>query len=421
MSEYPDLDSIFHLQWPPQASSHPYSQVPGTVSSLDRSELSSPPASHLNIVQRGPNHNAGPSHQNVALRQQELSFVEEQDWDPHKKYAADCFHYSLEWKARLNRKAFTTQSEPIVVVSLDCYWRRVLKDRLEEVLSVTQRALRPVTTDFDVDKLDWTVPDGQLLEWSQHFRNGKSLRVNLSFNYVEGNPESASRATRRADRRGQTSASTRMRADRVRHIETERQTTGLDSNWPEAYAFVRCQKQSCESGPHCLVDSNDVHRKIYPTHLKRFVEHVAEHGLPATHNGIPSYLQHQIIAEDEERRKHKEKKKSVSGPAVPPISITNVMPGPSGRTPQAESGQVRSTPGHHVHTAGLTQLEFLGLREDALRKYTMWQQSRFRDPVIQAEFGKALEIALKKRLFLEFDLRKSGSSYLCGGRVCPRA
>jgi hypothetical protein len=31
----------------------------------------------------------------------------------------------------------------------------------------------------------------------------------------------------------------------------------------------------------------------------------------------------------------------------------------------------------------------------------MWQQSRFRDPVIQAEFGKAFEIAFKKRLFLE--------------------
>jgi hypothetical protein len=50
---------------------------------------------------------------------------------------------------------------------------------------------------------------------------------------------------------------------------------------------------------------------------------------------------------------------------------------------------------------GHQQLEFSGLRDDMLREYTTWHQSKVRDPLIKAEFGKAYDVALKRRLFLE--------------------
>lgn len=50
---------------------------------------------------------------------------------------------------------------------------------------------------------------------------------------------------------------------------------------------------------------------------------------------------------------------------------------------------------------GHRQLEFLGLRDDMLRAYATWHQSKVRDPLVKADFGKAFDVALKRRLFLE--------------------
>ncbi|KAH0565005.1 hypothetical protein GP486_001603 [Trichoglossum hirsutum] len=99
MSEYLDLDDIFHFHH-------------------EGSELASPqpqPQTYPGLIHRRPHVNAGTSRQDVPSQEECLSFVQEQEWDPHKKYNADSSHYLLEWKARLNRKAFTTQTVPIVV------------------------------------------------------------------------------------------------------------------------------------------------------------------------------------------------------------------------------------------------------------------------------------------------------------------
>lgn len=47
--------------------------------------------------------------------------MKEKDWDSHKTYDGDRFHHSIEWKVRLNGKTVANQSQPDVVVSLDCY------------------------------------------------------------------------------------------------------------------------------------------------------------------------------------------------------------------------------------------------------------------------------------------------------------
>lgn len=230
--------------------------MPGTVTSHPASELPSLPEGR-----ERPNATPHALSQYPPSSSERLSFLEEKDWDPHKKYDADRFHYLIEWKARLNRKAFANQSEPNVVASLDSYWRLVLEDRLEQVVhrnypenrrvclshttvvvSVTERLVRPITKEFDEGEMDWASTDDQLIDWSPYFQRGKTLRVNLSFNYVEDTPQSASRAARRGEKRGRTSASNRMRAERVRQLEAEREATGLHPKWADVYAFMRCQK-----------------------------------------------------------------------------------------------------------------------------------------------------------------------------------
>jgi hypothetical protein len=70
--------------------------------------------------------------------------------------------------------------------------------------------------------------DKQLLDWSPYFQKGKRLRVNLSFNFMEANAQSASRSARRGDKRGRTSAIDRMLAERDRQLEKEREETGRE-------------------------------------------------------------------------------------------------------------------------------------------------------------------------------------------------
>ena len=95
--------------------------------------------------------------------------------------------------------------------------------------------------------LDRAVADQQLLDWSPYFVKGKKLRVNLSFNYVENNSQSASRSARRGDKRGRTSTTSRMLEDRCRELEMERGETGRPTIWDEVHKFMRCPKrQSCE-------------------------------------------------------------------------------------------------------------------------------------------------------------------------------
>jgi hypothetical protein len=160
-----------------------------------------------------------------------------------------------------------------------------------------------------------------------------------------------------------------MRAERERELETEREETGLEPLWPGAYAFMRCQKQSCESGPHCWVDSEGKHYKMYTGHLRRLEEYVAEHGIPETHNDVPLDLQHRLIVEDKERRDRRGKQAPNSGPSLPPINITNVLPGQSQQTSEPGGERGRPTSGYPSNQVGHRRLKFSGLRDDVLRAY----------------------------------------------------
>lgn len=108
MSEYPDLEELFCLQWPSQDASQHRSPLAGaaTISEDDESPSPLPESSNRH---RRLNPSPPSSSQNPSSRQEKLSFLEEKDWDPQGTYDENRFQNLIEWKVRMNNKAVATQ------------------------------------------------------------------------------------------------------------------------------------------------------------------------------------------------------------------------------------------------------------------------------------------------------------------------
>ena len=85
---------------------------------------------------------------------------------------------------------------------------------------------------------------------------------------------------------------------------------------------------------------------------------------------------------------------------MPSINITNVLPGQPHQAspPDPEPGSE-----HTVQSSGAiaaSHLDIPGLRDVALRRYTLWQQSKVEDPSLKDEYRKAQEAVLEEGLDL---------------------
>jgi hypothetical protein len=76
MTEYPDLDGLFDLQWASRRSSQRSSQLPGTVTSHGDDET---PLPEPVVPGRGPNETPQALSQCQSSHQEKLSFLEEKD------------------------------------------------------------------------------------------------------------------------------------------------------------------------------------------------------------------------------------------------------------------------------------------------------------------------------------------------------
>jgi hypothetical protein len=169
-------------------------------------------------------------------RSEKLATVQLEGWDENGAYDEDpprCLHYSIEWKVTLNGKIISKDTETNLVLSLAPYWRQFLQPRLQKLLqkklgnssakaddtsvvvSVTGRSERDLTKRFEELDIDWSIVERQLVQWSDLFRAGKKLRVDLLFNYVETCELLAGPSSTRGGRRGGSSATKRMLTERA--------------------------------------------------------------------------------------------------------------------------------------------------------------------------------------------------------------
>lgn len=135
-----------------------------------------------------------------------LPFVPYADWVPGQSYKEQppfCIHYILEWRLTFNKRVAAKQTEDNLVVPPSDFWNIELSSKIADiikstgkpykadattiVISVNNRAELDITKHFKELQLDWPVVERQLQTWSHLLHIGKTLRINVSFNYIVAN------------------------------------------------------------------------------------------------------------------------------------------------------------------------------------------------------------------------------------------
>ncbi|EFW14609.1 conserved hypothetical protein [Coccidioides posadasii str. Silveira] len=127
------------------------------------------------------------------------------------------------------------------------------------------------------------------------FRVGKKLRLGISFNYIEES------YPRKADKRGASSVTRRMLAEREAQIDAEH-TSGQSSVWREIYRMMRCPGPPCrQEAQYCWQDSvGKKHYRLRTHHLRSLVRYVEQGGVLETHDDVPDTIREQLYAEEQQ-------------------------------------------------------------------------------------------------------------------------
>ncbi|KAJ5998521.1 hypothetical protein N7451_006331 [Penicillium sp. IBT 35674x] len=228
-------------------------------------------------------------------------------WD---EQSPDCIHYQIEWKVKLNNRVVVKDTKLDLTEPPRSYWeeikedasnilqrktargRRVRLDDTDMVLSVYSQ--RDIDKHFEGTSVDWTAVEKQLLAWAHLFRRGKSIRLQISINYIEDSGPLPSRT----DKRGKSSVTTRMLADRDALIDAE-QVTGQHSVWRDVYRIMRCPGPPCRhEGQYCWQEPEGKrHHRLKTHHLKALVKYVEQGGLLETHEDVPDSVREQLCTE----------------------------------------------------------------------------------------------------------------------------
>jgi hypothetical protein len=334
-----------------------------------------------------------------------LELLSLDEWNENETYDEEpptCLHYSIEWKVTLNNKVLAKDTEPDLVLAPRFYWSLFLRDKLEKLLqkklppskrvacedtnvvvSVTERSKRDLTKRFDEKDVDWFLVERQLSQWSESFRAGKKLRVDMSFNYVEiGQPTPV--ASKRGGRRGYPSATQQMLAERDSQVDAEEGTSSQPSIWQDVYNLMRCPGPPCNLGPHCWRDPHGKkHYKLRTHQLKAMIRHVAQGGQLQSHDDVPEDVRQQLYAEEQQQLERHQRASHNAPTGHTPIHITNVLPGPSNPTSSLSEVQAK------------IRLDVPGFLDAAVEEYSNWQQSRVRREDQKNDIQNMCDMALE--------------------------
>jgi hypothetical protein len=132
--------------------------------------------------------------------------------------------------------------EDLIIAPSD-YWGKTLKADVEGMLqmkkndhqrvrsegtaitvSVNDRSLRNLEKFYNPANISWKPLEKQLHQWSNLLRIGKKITIEIAFNY-RGDDDGHSMPSRRVEKGGRVSATSRMLAEREAHIDAEEETT----------------------------------------------------------------------------------------------------------------------------------------------------------------------------------------------------
>ena len=352
---------------------------------------------------------------------QGLPLLQLADWDPNLPYDESpptCIHYSIEWKLLLKKgrlAKLTNDTEQNLVLAPGAFWEQTLKSKLQQLLakktprkksyepdetnvvvSVTDRSQRDLTKRFDLLEIDWEVVEDQLMAWSHLLRDGKRLRIDISFIYKEATQPVAVR-TQQTTRRGGVTAL--QLAERAELLE-EQEASGLTTVWKEVYSLMRCTGPPCQ-GTYCWRDpDNRKHYKLDTSVLTKLVDYAEEGNTLRTHGDVPPWIRELIYAKDQQDSERRKRKRQASiSESLPPIHITNVMP--VGYNQDSAGCSAVSTLGTQAAARSATQLDIPRPIDRSLRRYSEWLCTQVTDPVWKSGYRDACKIALEEGLDLE--------------------
>ncbi|CAI7587791.1 unnamed protein product [Penicillium manginii] len=166
----------------------------------------------------------------------QLNFLPFAEWEKGGEYDEErpkfvC--YTIEWKVILNRKTVGRVTEENLVVAPSEYWEETLKADVEDMLQMKKkrhqrvrsegtdmmmksndRSQRKIEKFYNSTNIDWKPVEKQLL---------------IAFNYRSEDDDQSTSASRRVDKRGCVSATSRMVAEREAYVAAEEERTGDES------------------------------------------------------------------------------------------------------------------------------------------------------------------------------------------------
>lgn len=348
---------------------------------------------------------------------QTLPFLPLTEWDPDQRYddqPPSYIHYALEWKMTLNNRNVARQTEQDIALAPGDFWDHTLRPELERLvektrsnkpckadattitMSVTDRSERDITKRFDELMIDWLVVERQLQAWSHLTCNGKKIRIQVAFSYLE------SGKTARSAGRG---ASAYQLAERNARLDAEQGTSGGPDPWRQVYSLLRCPGPPCDRGPYCWQDPDRrKHYKLLSHHLRSLVRRVQQGCQFQTHDDVPQDIRAQLYAEEQQQTSRKRRRQDPENPqdGQLPMVINNYIPVHPGQTPLY--GQERSTLEVISDSSGHAEsscFNIPGMRDDAVMQYCVWHGSKVRSETQKQQYQLARDLTLDKGLDLE--------------------
>ncbi|KAK3933746.1 hypothetical protein QBC46DRAFT_454626 [Diplogelasinospora grovesii] len=335
-----------------------------------------------------------------------LPLLQLADWNPNLPYnecPPTCVHYSIVWKLQLKKvraTKLTGDTERNLVLAPGAFWDRTLKSKLEDLLkkntppkkcykphetniavSTQERSETDLSMRFDEWNIVWKDIEDQLRAWSNFFRAGKKLTINISFFCMEET---------------QTIAVSTQSAAGTAAQHVERDDILLQNTiWNDVYALMRCPGHPCKNqGGHCWRNPDSKKHFFLDGQVLTKLVRYAEEGNPLkTHKDVPEFIRELIYAKEQAASERKLKRKGSLCEGGPPIKIVNVLPPHYG---QASMGAPPVAPARRPANFSIPNP-----RDKAIRAYCDWHCRQVDDPEWKQGFQKACAITLREG----FDLR----------------
>ena len=342
-----------------------------------------------------------------------LPLAEWEKWGENNYYEEQeeprFIRYTIAWKLMINRTIEARETEQDLVVAPSEYWEKHLKQKIEElvhmkkrnrrvrsedtaiVVSINHRNQGPLEKLYNSANIDWKPVERQLRKWSNLVRMGRTPQVAISFKYIRDDD-----ASRTGDKRGSSSATKRMLAERDAEIIAEEESE-QPSSWRYVYKLMRCSVSSCSDfGQWCWQDPRGrKHYRLRKPHLVKLTAHVDKGGRLDSHDDVPEDIRQALYLEAQQKLERGSNKTNTQLAFGTPYPINiNLLPTQGTNESVIATSPPRPAPSNK-------RLKITGPRDVAVEEYCAWHELQVSDDTRKADWRKARNITLSNGLDLE--------------------